>query len=140
MPPSYVVVDTDVFSFIWQDRSQGKPYEPYIQGRIPVLSFTSVAELHFGASHAGWGERRVRELEAAVKAYLIAPYSAQMAKLWGSLKARACASGHPLGANAQSNDLWVATTAILHGAPLLSHNRRHFEGMADLNLITPRPF
>jgi tRNA(fMet)-specific endonuclease VapC len=102
---SYIVVDTDVFSFIWQGREQGRPYEPYIQGRIPVLSFTSVAELYFGASRAGWGERRVRELEAAMKPYLVAPYDVQMAKLWGTLKARAQSCGHPLGANEHSNDL-----------------------------------
>lgn len=137
---SYVVVDADVFSYIWQGRSQGTSYEPDIQGNIPVLSFTTVAEVHFGASHAGWGDRKIRELEAALRAYLIAPYDPQMAKLWGTLKAQARRAAHPLGANEHSNDLWIAATAIFHDAPLLSHNRRHFDGMPGLKLITPRPF
>lgn len=50
--PSYVVVDTDVFSLVWQGRPQVTPYERYIQGKIPVLSFTTVAEVYFGANRA----------------------------------------------------------------------------------------
>ncbi|MGI9003625.1 MAG: type II toxin-antitoxin system VapC family toxin [Pseudonocardia sp.] len=138
--PSYVVVDTDVFSYIWQGRSQGVPYETYIRGKVPVLSFTTVAELHYGASYRGWGDRKIRELEAALRVYLVAPYNPQMAKLWGILKTQARRAAHPLGANDHSNDLWIAATAIFHDAPLLSHNRRHFEGMPGLNLITPHQF
>jgi tRNA(fMet)-specific endonuclease VapC len=135
--PSYVIVDTDVFSFIWQNRPQGIPYEPFIRGRVPVLSFTSVAEVHFGASYANWGERRVKQLEAAIKVYLIAPYNPQLAKLWGTLKSQARRIGHPLGGSDHTNDLWIATTAVFYDAPLISHNRNHFEDMPGLRLITP---
>lgn len=135
--PSYVIVDTDIFSFIWQNRPQGIPYEAFLKGNIPVLSFVSVAELHFGASSANWGERRIRKLEAAVKVYLVAPYNPQLAKLWGTLKAQARKAGHPLGSNDHTNDLWVATTAIFYDAPLISHNRKHFEDMPGLQLISP---
>ncbi|MEU6698030.1 type II toxin-antitoxin system VapC family toxin [Pseudonocardia sp. NPDC046786] len=138
--PSYVVVDTDVFSYIWQNRAEAAPYERYIKGKIPVLSFTSAAELYYGASYKGWGERKVRELEASLKSYLIAPYTPQMAKLWGSLKATARATGHPLGVSEHSNDLWIATMAIFHDAPLLSHNRRHFHDLPGLDLVSPRPW
>lgn len=78
----------------------------------------------------------MRQLDAALKVYLIAPYNAQMPKLWGALKAQAAKAGHPLGANDHSNDLWIATTAIFHDAPLLSHNRKHFDGLPGLDLIS----
>jgi predicted nucleic acid-binding protein len=39
-----------------------------------------------------------------------------------------------LGAATQTNDLWVATTAIYHDAPLLTANRRHFENFPGLSL------
>jgi tRNA(fMet)-specific endonuclease VapC len=58
----------------------------------------------------------------------------EIAKLWGTLKAQAANAGHPLGAATQTNDLWVATTAIYHDAPLLTANRRHFENFPGLSL------
>ncbi len=60
-----VLVDTDVFSFLWQDRPEAAPYRPLVADRIVVLSFTSVAEAHYGARKRRWGERRMAELEAA---------------------------------------------------------------------------
>lgn len=83
---------------------------------------------------AGWGERRRQSLEEAIRRYVVAPYNEEIAKLWGTLKAQAANAGHPLGAATQTNDLWVATTAIYHDAPLLTANRRHFENFPGLSL------
>jgi tRNA(fMet)-specific endonuclease VapC len=137
--PSHVIVDTDVFSFIWQRQPIGQQYEAALKGNIPVLSFTTVAELHYGASCNNWGERKIKQLEAGIKAYVVAPYSPQLAKIWGTLKAQARKSGHPLGAGDHSNDLWIASTAVFYDAPLATHNRRHFEGLPGLRLVLPEP-
>lgn len=130
----YVVVDTDVFSLLLR-RQDTEQYREYLTGVIPVLSFVSVAELHYGASMAGWGERRRGELAESIRRYLIAPYDEDMAKLWGALKAQARRAGHALGADGQANDLWICATAIYHDAPLLTANRRHFEGFPGLSLL-----
>ena len=37
------------------------------------------------------------------------------------------------------NDLWIAACAIRHNIPLLSNNRRHFEGLLGLQLISEAP-
>jgi predicted nucleic acid-binding protein len=132
----YVIVDTDVFSFVWQNRPEGTPYEAILQGSTPVLSFTSVAEAYYGAYTRSWGERKMRTLEAAVKPYVVVPYSVELAKLWGQLKRDARKIGHPLGHNEHSNDLWICATALLHQAPLATHNRRHFEGVANLAILS----
>jgi len=136
MKHKYVIVDTDVFSFLWQNRPEGVPYESMLRGSILALSFTSVAEAYFGAYNAGWGERKMRALEAAIKPYLIVPYSVELAKLWGQLKRDAHRAGQPLGGNAHANDLWICATAVLHQAPLATHNRRHFEGIANLTILS----
>ncbi|MER5453433.1 type II toxin-antitoxin system VapC family toxin [Micromonospora sp. NPDC002389] len=128
----YTVVDTDAFSEIWQSPSD-QLLERLI-GSTPVLSFATVAELHFGAAKAGWGERRVLALEEAIRRYLVAPYDPDLARLWGRLKSQAQKSGHALGHATQTNDLWVCATAIYHNAPLLTLNRRHFESFPGLVL------
>jgi tRNA(fMet)-specific endonuclease VapC len=132
---NYVVVDTDAFSHLWQNTQQAAALAPHIQGSVPVLSFTSVAEVYFGAAKANWGDARIRRLDEAVRRYLVVPYEDGMARLWGRLKAQAQSTGHPLGQNDQTNDLWVCATAIYHNAPLLTLNRRHFEGFPGLVLL-----
>jgi tRNA(fMet)-specific endonuclease VapC len=130
----YVVVDTDVFSRLFR-REDAEQFRAQLTGVIPVLSFASVAELHFGATMANWGERRRGELAESIRRYVIAPYDEDMARLWGNLKAQARRAGHALGAAEQTNDLWICATAIYHDAPLLTANRRHFEGFPGLSLL-----
>jgi predicted nucleic acid-binding protein len=33
-------------------------------------------------------------------------------------------------------DAWVAAVALRHGMPLVTHNRKHFEDIPDLTLIS----
>jgi predicted nucleic acid-binding protein len=125
-----VLLDTDVFSFLWQDRPEAAPYRPLVAGRLVVLSFTSVAEAHYGARRRRWGERRMAELEAALSPYLVLPYNRELAALWGGLRADLEAQGVATGAN----DLWIAATALHYGLPFITHNRRHFERVPGLHL------
>jgi len=133
----FVVVDTDVFSYLWQGRAIPPSYVNALRGSKPVLSFASVAEAHFGAACANWGAKKVSQMEAAMRPYVVAPYSPDLAALWGRLKAEARKDGHPLGQAAQTNDLWVCTTAIFHNAPLMTNNMRHFQSMPGLRLVRP---
>ncbi|GAB3809874.1 PIN domain-containing protein [Micromonospora zhanjiangensis] len=121
---------------MWQGTDDHIAQQPV--GAIPVLSFATVAELHYGAAKARWGDRRVLALEEAVRRYVIAPYDQDLARLWGRLKAQAQSAGHALGQVAQTNDLWICATAIYHDAPLLTLNRRHFEGFPGLAIIDCR--
>ncbi|WP_151484064.1 type II toxin-antitoxin system VapC family toxin [Streptomyces albicerus] len=132
---NYVVVDTDVFSNLFAGIDVDR-YKSHLTGVVPTLSFTSVAELYYGAAKAGWGDRRVGALEEAIRRYLVAPYDVDMARLWGKLKSQAQGLGHPLGQPHQANDLWIAATAIYYNAPLLTGNHRHFSGFPGLSLIT----
>jgi predicted nucleic acid-binding protein len=33
-------------------------------------------------------------------------------------------------------DAWIAATALRHGLRLVTHNRRHFEGITGLRIIS----
>lgn len=35
-----VLVDTDVFSYIWQGRPEAEPFAPLVEGRIAAICFT----------------------------------------------------------------------------------------------------
>jgi hypothetical protein len=38
-----------------------------------------------------------------------------------------------------ANDLWIASCAIRHAIPLISNNRKHFEKIPGLTLISETP-
>ena len=38
-----------------------------------------------------------------------------------------------------SNDLWIAACARRHGIPIVSNNRKHFEGIPGITLISEAP-
>jgi predicted nucleic acid-binding protein len=42
----------------------------------------------------------------------------------------------PPGRVVAANDLWIATSAIRHSIPLLTHNRKHFDGIPRLKIVS----
>lgn len=134
MMSEYVVFDTDVFSYIFNGQDP-KGHESHLKTAIPVLAFTTVGELIYGANKVGWGEQKMARLNAQISRFLIAPCDEDLARLWGELKAQAVKAGHPLGQAAHTNDLWICTTAIYYDAPLLTNNTRHYENFPGLHLL-----
>ena len=129
------VVDTDVLSF-WQKRdTRGSEYSQALAGRTLVISFQTVAEQFRWAAEWNWGERRRAELEEYLQQFLVYPYSADLAREWADIMAGTRRDGRALAAG----DGWIAATARLTGAPLATHNRRHFEAVPGLTLITFAP-
>ncbi|MGH9152524.1 MAG: PIN domain-containing protein [Acidimicrobiales bacterium] len=67
---SAVVVDTNVFGAEMTRRGAALAgaYRGHVEGRALYISFVTVAEIRFGARLAGWGEHRLRSLEARLGA------------------------------------------------------------------------
>lgn len=126
-----VLVDTDVFSYLWQGRPEGKAFEHLVVGKIAALSFTTVGELWYGALLRNWGDQKKRLLESAVSAYLILPFAPEMPRTWGEVMAGAATKGKEIS----PNDAWIAVTAIHYDVPLITNNRRHFEHVDRLQLL-----
>lgn len=53
-----VLVDTDVFSYILDNRPDAEAFRPYLFNKVICLSFISVGELYAGAIMKQWGEVR----------------------------------------------------------------------------------
>src|SRR6266478_9035155 len=73
-----------------------------------------------------------------LKAAVIVPYDLELCKEYARVKCSLDPQRSVPG-----NDLWIATCAIRHSIPLVTHNRKHFEGIQRLTLIsevaTPPP-
>ena len=60
----------------------------------------------------------------------ILSFDEQSARLFGRLKAQLQLASHPL----DDLDLMIASIALAHHAPLVTHNQRHFRRVPDLVL------
>ena len=130
-----VLLDTDAFSVLHRGGERAEALRPVVEGRLPLLSFVTVGELLRGALAAGWKEPRRTQLQMRIDAMTVLPYDERVIDAYAHCTAEAVGRGHPLGQAVHSNDAWIAATAISHSVPLVSLNRRHFEGVPGLTLL-----
>ena len=123
-----IAVDTDVFSYVFKGDTRAQAYRPFLSNAKPCLSFMSVAELYHWAIARRWGASKIDALKREIAGYSILGYDDETAWQWAqimSVPGRKMAVG----------DAWIAASAIRHGIPLLTHNRKHYEKIAGLILL-----
>ena len=124
-----VVVDTDVFSFLYKRDTRGALYLPHLTGLSAHLAFATVAELYYWSVRYGWGQSRVDDLRAAIARYTLLGWDDATAWEWARVMS---IRGRPVA----EADAWIAAVAIRHAMPLITHNRKHFEGIPNLMVIS----
>lgn len=124
-----VVVDTDVVSYLFKRDTRAALYAKHLAGRQLHVSFATVAELYRWAVFNGWGQPRIDALRAALGKYAVSVDDDAMAWEWAHVMS---IKGHPMAAG----DGWIAATALRHGMALVTHNRKHFETVPGLTVIS----
>lgn len=127
-----VVVDTDVVSFVFKGDSRADAYGPHLVGKLTIVSFMTIAELERWALQNAWGLAKRAKLETFLQEYLISFCDRALCKMWAEAVVSTRRNGRPIGAA----DAWVAATALLHGIPLVTHNRSHYLGVDGLTLVS----
>jgi len=131
---SSVVIDTDVFSYIFKRDSRARGYVDSLRDQELCISFMSVAELKRWAIQHRWGQARRQSLTESLRHYIVLAYDEQMTDVWAGIKTHRDRAGKPI----ETGDCWVAATAVRFGLPLVTHNRAHYEGVPNLQLITSK--
>ena len=129
------VVDTDVLSFWHRPDTRSAAYADELRDRLLIISVQTVAEQLRWAAQSRWGEARTAVLEAYLERFVVVPYSYPLAKHWAAIMAETSRAGFSMGVA----DAWVAATARMLDIPVATHNRRHFERVAGLRVITFAP-
>ena len=128
-----VLLDTDVYSYLNKPGdTRAEIYRPKVKGKLVALSFITVGELLFGARRKNWGQSKIDDLNSRLRSVVIVPYDIDICRTYADLKTRVQESGK----NVACNDLWIAACAVRHSIPLISNNRKHFECIPDLILIS----
>lgn len=127
-----VVVDTCVVSFIFKGDRRAELYRSHLSGNLPVISFMTLAELYRWPLERGWGEARLMALESHLSDYVVYPVNRPLCRQWASTTDQAKRNGRPI----EAKDAWIASTAILYNIPLVTNNRRHFEMIEGLTVLS----
>jgi tRNA(fMet)-specific endonuclease VapC len=130
-----VLVDTDVFSFYIKGDTRAAQYDKHTKGKRWALSFATVGELLTWSKLKGWGPAKIAEMERRIALTGVIPYDLALCQTYADLNAQLSKAGNPM----RGNDLWVAATAIRHSIPLISHNRKHYDEIPGLVLISETP-
>ena len=128
------MVDTDVASFLFKRHELAASYAEMLEGRVLMMSFMGVAELHQWAARNDWGTTRIERLESNIERYVLVMSEPGMCKLWSQVRQQRFSSGRPIS----PQDSWHAASALWHGVPLVSNNAKDFEGIDGLELWSLR--
>lgn len=128
-----ILLDTDVFSFLLKAAdTRAALYRPHVIGKTIALSFVTVGELYVWSVRRRWNPKRVAAFEQRLKTIVVVPYDLDLCRTYGKLRAALLDKGRPVA----SNDLWIASCAVRHSIPLVTHNSKHFVSIRGLKLIT----
>jgi predicted nucleic acid-binding protein len=98
-----------------------------------AISVVSVGELLHGVHRARSPVRTRRRLavERILAHFEALPITEEIARIHAEIGAELAADGTPVA----TNDLWIACTALVHGAAVATRDRRSFERIPGLDVI-----
>ena len=115
MNGNWVILDTNIVSYLMKGNREARMYEPHVRNRSLAISFITVGELYYGAEKRNWGEIKRKRLEAILSIFAVRQRT---------------------GKTIAPNDAWISACALRHAVPLVTHNGKHFEGVPGLQVIT----
>ncbi len=132
MNSDWIILDTNVVSYLMRGGILAEKFSTLIQGRKTAISFITVGELYFGAEKAGWGKNKRLHLETVLKNLTVIMYNHEIAKIFGSIVAEREHLGRPIS----YHDAWIAACALRYNVPFATHNIKDFEKVSKLEVLT----
>ena len=127
-----LLLDTDIVSFAFKRDSRAQVYERHTAGSLVAISFMTLAELYKWPLERGFSPERREKLEEFIRSMVVLPADSSLAQQWAELMVDLKRKGYAVS----FPDSWVAATALRHHLPLVTHNRKHFEHIPGLTLIS----
>jgi tRNA(fMet)-specific endonuclease VapC len=128
-----LVVDTDVASFVFKWHPVFAPrYVSIIRGAELILSFMTLAEMRQGALDANWGQRKWDLLEAYLADYSVLNSDNLLCTTWAQVRNESVRKGRQMSAA----DGWIAATALVLSAPLVTNNAKDYRHLGNLQLVS----
>jgi tRNA(fMet)-specific endonuclease VapC len=126
----YILLDSDVLSFLIKQDELAKPYVPDLKGKIPLITFQTRAELLRLPIERKWGPTRTAKMKEYLNNIPVIESGPLLAQKWADVRAWGRQHGRPV----DGGDVGIGAAALLYDIPLATHNRRDFAWMTELGL------
>ncbi|HEX5403986.1 MAG TPA: type II toxin-antitoxin system VapC family toxin [Pseudonocardiaceae bacterium] len=121
-----VVLDTDVASLIIKGKLPVDAARLLV-GRVPIITFVTLAELTRWVEQRQWGPHRRERLAQWLAGKHVLHSNDDVARTWGTITAYASRRGRPR----PMNDSWIAACCLSYDVPLATLNVRDYEDFAS---------
>jgi tRNA(fMet)-specific endonuclease VapC len=129
---SAIVLDTNVVSYLFNNDTRAALYRPHLDDAVIGISFTTVAGMWFGAERTTWDNFRRRRSGTSLQNDAVIESTPQICRI----RAEITAACERQGRRILPPDAWTAACALRYGIPLVTHNRKDFEAIPDLRIIS----
>ncbi|MGA9623771.1 MAG: PIN domain-containing protein [Bryobacteraceae bacterium] len=126
-----VVADTHVVSLVFKGDRRAEKYLSALTAPDLLVSFMTEAELERWILQAKWGPERIVRFRTYMKRFVSVPSSRDLIVKWAEVMVVA----RSLGRRIEVADAWVAATALLYDATLVTNNPGDYVGVADIKLL-----
>ena len=104
---------------MFQPRRELARYEAHLVGATINISVQTIAEMRLGALNKNWGAQSIGTLEAFLASLMLVDYKSRL----GYRRAQIMHEARSLGRRLEAGDAWVAATALLLNALLLTRDK-----------------
>jgi len=127
-----IVVDTDIVSYIFKKDTRSELYEPHLIQVPKFISFMTFAELRRWKFQSNWSEIKNKKFEKLLSDYGVVYADEELCNLWARITIDAQKKGRPI----ETADAWVAAVALMFDVSLVTNNRKHFQNVTNLKIIS----
>ena len=131
----WLLCDTDVVSYIIKKDTRADLYAKLLQNHLNCISFMTLAELRFWMTRGGMGAVRLVQAEKYLDDCVVLDSNQDMSKIW----AEVTIAVEKQGRHISCADAWNAAVALYYNLPLVTHNRKDYEAVPKLKLISQNP-
>jgi predicted nucleic acid-binding protein len=107
-------------------------YVAILRGSELVVSFMTLAEMRQGALDANWGTRRRAVLETHLTDCSVLHSDSLLCSTWAAVRSNSIRTGRQMG----SADAWIAATALVLSAPLVTNNPKDYRHLDTLQIVS----
>jgi tRNA(fMet)-specific endonuclease VapC len=134
--PERRLIDTNVIAYFLRRDSRAALYEQHLDGYEHVISFVTLGELLRWPRERNWGASRTATHRRYLQtSYVIEYVDDDLCDAWAEVMDQSRRRGAPLS----PADSWIVATAWLRQIPVVSHNRRDFDNIPGVTLISEAP-
>lgn len=127
-----IVVDSDIVSYIFKKDTRSELYKPHLIQVSKFISFMIFAKLRRWKVQSNWGEAKNEKFEKLLSDFGVVYADEELCNLWAAITNDGFKKGRPIA----TADAWVAAVALMFDIPLVTHNRKHFQNVRDLKIIS----